>query len=103
MSESCANTRQYAQKGFHESEQDSQTDARVLRATAPPSSETEISPFAPQTPKPWPTTKHGVDRMHRLRIIRLYTVTLKLEFRVTQVHSKRHYSIQHIRLYIRLP
>jgi len=32
-----------------------------------------------------------------------YTVTLKLGFWVTQGHRKRHYSIEHIQLYIRLP
>ena len=32
-----------------------------------------------------------------------YTVTLKLGFRVTQGHRQQHYSIEHIRLYIRLP
>jgi len=32
-----------------------------------------------------------------------YTVTLKLGFGVTQGHRKWHYSIEHIRLYIRLP
>jgi len=31
-----------------------------------------------------------------------YTVTLKLGFGVTEGHRKRHYSIEHIRLYIRL-
>ena len=33
--------------------------------------EPEIVPFDPPTPKRWPRTKHGVDRMHRLRDIRL--------------------------------
>jgi len=43
------------------------------------------------------------DRMDRLRDSPLnYTLTLKLWFRVTQGHRKRHYSIEHIRLYIRL-
>ena len=32
-----------------------------------------------------------------------YTVTLKVGFGVTQGHRKWHHSIQHIRLYIRLP
>ena len=32
-----------------------------------------------------------------------HTVTLKLGFGVTQGHQKWHYSIEHIRLYIRLP
>jgi len=32
-----------------------------------------------------------------------YTVTLKLGFGVTQGYQKRHYSIEHVRLYIRLP
>ena len=31
-----------------------------------------------------------------------YTVTLKLRFQVTQDHRKRYYSIEHIRIYIRL-
>ena len=31
-----------------------------------------------------------------------YTVTLKLAFGVTEGHRKQHYSIEHIRLYIRL-
>ena len=33
--------------------------------------EPEIAPFDPPTPKTLARTKHGVDRMHRLRDIRL--------------------------------
>ena len=33
----------------------------------------------------------------------IYTVTLKLGFGVIQGVRKRHYSIEHIRLYIRIP
>jgi len=40
-------------------------------AVTPPSSEPEIVPFAPPTPKTLARTKHGVDRMHHLRDIRL--------------------------------
>jgi len=32
-----------------------------------------------------------------------YSVTLKLGFGVTQGHRKRHHSMEHIQLYIRLP
>jgi len=58
-----------------------------LRVTAPPSSKPEIAQFA------W---------FARYSLLN-YTVTLKLGLGVTQGHRKWHYSIEHIRLYIRLP
>ena len=46
----------------------------------------------------------GVDRMHRLRDIRVKLYCdLEIGFRVIQGHRKRHYSIERIQLYIRLP
>ena len=45
-----------------------------------------------------PVSLHG-DRYSPLKD----TVTLKLGFGVTQGHRKWHYSIEHVRLYIRLP
>jgi len=74
---------------------------------AQPPSEPEIAPFDfdPPTPKTLAWIKHRVDRMHKLcaRYWPLnYTVTLKLWFGVTQGHWKGHYSIEHIRLCIRL-
>jgi len=52
----------------------------------------------------WARTKYGVDRAPFARYSALnYTVTLKLKFGVTRGHRKRHYSIEHIRIYIRLP
>ena len=44
---------------------------RVPSATTLDIIKTEIAPFDPPTPKTLPRTKHGVDRMHHLRDIRL--------------------------------
>jgi len=62
----------------------------------------EITPFDLPTPKTlaWNQTRSGWDAPP---LNYMYTVTLKLGFGVTQGHRKRHCSIEHIRLYIRLP
>jgi len=45
---------------------------------------------------------YGSDALFARYLPLNYTVTLKMGFGVTQGHQKRHYSIEHIRLYIRL-
>jgi len=54
-------------------------------------------------PENLPGTRHGVDALFAIYLPLNYTVTVKLGFGATQGHRKRHCSIEHIRLYIRLP
>ena len=66
--------------------------------------ESEIAPFDPPFPKTlayiqtWSGSDARFTRYSRLN----YIVTLKLGFGVTEGNRKRQYSIEHIRLYIRL-
>jgi len=97
------------------SQQESPVDARVTRDSAvisrwPISAimdiiEPEIAPFDPPTPKTlaYNQTWSGSDAPFARYSPLKYTVILKLGFGVTQGHRKRHYSIEDIRLYIRLP
>jgi len=71
--------------------------------------EPQIAPFDPTTPKTlaWNQTLGGSESdapfaRYSPIAFKLYTVTLKLGFGVTQGHRKWHYSIVHIRLCIRL-
>jgi len=93
-------------------EQESLADARVAQDSAViptwPSAaifdfiETVIAPFDPPTPKTFAKkqTWRGSDAPFASHSPLNYTVTLKMRFGVTQGHRKRHYSIEHIRLYI---
>jgi len=70
--------------------------------------EPEIAPFDPPTPITLDknqTWSGSVCTLCEIFAFKLRTVTLKLRFGVTQGHRKRkrHYSIQHIRICIRLP
>ena len=95
--------------------QESPADARVTRDSAViprcPSAaildiiEPEIAPFDPPTPKTlaYNQTWSGSDAPFARYSPLNYTVTLKLGFWVTKGHRKWRCSIEHIRLYIRLP
>jgi len=58
----------------------------------------------PENPSPEPNLECiGCTVCEIFAFKQYYTVTLKLGFGVTQSHRKWHYSIEHIRLHIRLP
>ena len=69
--------------------------------------EPQIAPFDPPTPKTLEPNMEWIGctvcEIFAFIFDIHYTLTLKLGFGVTQGHRKWHYSIEHIRLYIRLP
>ena len=64
----------------------------------------QIAQFDPPTPKTLAKnqTWSGSDAPFARYLPLNYSVTLELGFWVTQGHRKWHYSIEHIRLYIRI-